>query len=209
MKQFFVVFLAGGWLLWSACGSPVNPPNTAPDADSLARKDSMSNAFFPVGDYLMTEILHVDSLPVAIVRYTTQKGRTDSAFISPAEFNNLAKQFLVTEFRDGSFQKKYRESSFMDKTTQSVTFTYSTPDRDLPLQRVDVLAAPGPAHNGTNQVKSIYLEKTFTSGDTLVLQKMFWKADRNFQIITRTNVHGKPLADKQVKVVWDNGEGEE
>jgi len=209
MKYFFVVALAGG-LLWSSCGSPVKPPSgDASGADSLARKDSMSNVFFPVGDYIMTEILRVDSLPIAIVRYTTQNGRTDSAFISPAEFNNLAKQFLVTEFRDGSFQKKYRESSFMDKTTQSVTFTYSTPDMDLPLQRVDVLAAPGPSHNGTNQVKSIYLEKTFTSGDTLVLQKMFWKADRNFQIITRTNVHGKPLADKQVKVVWDNGEGEE
>ena len=47
------------------------------------------------------------------------------------------------------------------------------------------------------------------TGDTLVLQKMYWKAGRNFQIITRTNVHGKPFADKQVKVVWDNGEDEE
>lgn len=157
----------------------------------------------------MTEILRVDSLPIAITRYTIQNGHTDSAFISPAEFNNLAKQFLVTEFRDGSFEKKYQESSFMDKTTQSVTFTYSTPDRDQALQRVDVLAAPGPSHNGANQVRSIYLEKIFTSGDTLTLRKMFWKANQHFQIITRTTVHGKPLADKQVKVVWDNGEGEE
>ena len=196
-------------MLWSACGSPVKPPNAAPDADSLARKDSMSNAFFPVGDYLMTEILHVDSLPVAIVRYTTQKGRTDSAFISPAEFNTLAKEFLVTEFRDGSFEKNYQESSFMDKTTRQSTFTYSTVNRDLPLQRVDVLVAPGAARNGSNEVKSIYLEKTFISGDTATLKKMFWKAGRNFQIITLINVHGKPPVDKQMKVVWDIGEEEE
>jgi hypothetical protein len=209
MKQFFVVFLAGGWLLWSACGSPVKPPKTAPDADSLARKDSMSNAFFPVGDYLMTEILRVDSLPVAILRYTIQKGRKDSAFISPAEFNTLAKEFVVTEFRDGSFEKNYQESSFMDKTTRQSTFTYSTVNRDLPLQRVDVLVAPGAARNGSNEVKSIYLEKAFISGDTATLKKMFWKAGRNFQIITRVNIHGKTSFEQQLKVVWDSGEEEE
>ena len=207
MKHFFIVVLAGGSLFWSACGSPVKPPsNTAADADSVARKDSMSNAFFPVGDYLRTEILRVDSTPVAITRYTVQQDRKDSAFISPAEFNKLAAAFLLPEFVDGSFEKKYQESSFMDKVTRSSTFTYSTTERSLPLQRVDVVTIPG---NTSYRVKSIYLEKSFVSGDTVVMQKMYWKAGRNFQIITQTNVHGKPAADRQLKVVWDIGEDEE
>jgi hypothetical protein len=209
MKYLFVVFFAGG-LLWSACGTPGKPPSdTAPDADSLARKDSMSNVYFPVADYLMTEILHVDSIPVAIVRYVIQNGRTDSAFISPAEFNTLAKGFLLPEFRDGSFQKNYQESSFLDKATRTASFTYSTSDRTLALQRVDVVTASGAARDGSDQVKSIYLEKSFASGDTVVQQKMYWRAGRNFNIITRTNIHGKPPIDRQVKVVWDTGEDDQ
>jgi hypothetical protein len=207
MKHFLIVVLAGGSLLWSACGNPVkSSSNTTADADSVARKDSMSNAFFPVGDYLRTEILQVDSTPVAITRYTVQQDKKDSAFISPAEFNKLAAAFLLPEFGDSIFEKKYQESSFIDKVTRSSTFMYSTTDRSLPLQRVDVVTVPG---NTSNRVKSIYLEKSSISGDTVVMQKMFWKAGRNFQIITQTNVHGKPAANRQLKVVWDAGEDEE
>jgi hypothetical protein len=195
------------WLLVSACGNPAKSPHSNnSEADSLAGKDSMANAFFPVGDYLRTEILHVDSLPVAITRFTVEEGRKDSAFISPPEFNKLAATFLLPEFGNGSFEKNYQESSFVDKTTRGATFTYSSADRTLPLKRVDVVTAPG---RTSNQVRSIYLEKSFTAGDTAILQKMFWKAGRNFQIITQTTLHGKPLADKQLRVVWDTEEEEE
>jgi hypothetical protein len=207
MKYFVVIFLAGGWLSLSACHDKARTDGAAGSTDPLT-KDSTANVFFPVGDYLETEILRVDSTPVAIVKYTVEKGRKDSVFISPAEFNALARQFLSPEFGNGSFQKDFQESSFMDKATRSVTFTYSTQNRSLPLQRVDVLAIPSP-NRSSNQVKSIYIERTDGSGDTLTLRKMYWKAGQNFQILTRTSVHGQPPIERQLKVVWDNGEEEE
>ena len=139
------------------------------------------------------------------MKYTVQNGRTDSGYIQLTEFNALALQFLLPEFKDGSFEKKFTENSFGDRATQSVTFTYSTTDQSLPLQRVDVVAASGTQNN---QVKSIYLERTRVSGDSVILQKMYWQAGKNFQIISLIRVKGQPPVQQQVRVVW-NAETEE
>ena len=106
-------------------------------------------------------------------------------------------------FKDGSFEKNYTESSFMDKTTQSVMLTYATTDNTLPLQRVDVMATP---FNGSQQVRSIYFEKTRKSGDSIILQKMYWRANRSFQVVTSTRVKGGSPIEQQLKVVWNDEE---
>jgi hypothetical protein len=206
MKHLVALFLAGSLICWTACHNQAHPASAANETDSLAAKDSASTLFFPVGDYLETEILYVDSTPLAVKRYTIQKERTDSAYIQPAEFNTLAREFLLPEFKDGSFQKNYTETSFVDKSTHSATFTYSTTDKTLPLQRVDVITVPGVR---ANKVKSIYIQKIIRTGDTAVVKKLYWRAGRNFQILTRTNVPGMPSVEKQVRVVWNNDEEDE
>ena len=146
--------------------------------------------------------MRVDSFPIATMKYTIRNGRTDSGYIQLTEFNELALQFLLPEFKDGSFEKKYTENSFADRATQSVTFTYSPTDQDqpLPLQRVDVVTASG---TQGNLVKSIYMEKTRAAGDSAILQKMYWQAGRSFQIISLIRVKGQPPVQQQVRVVWN------
>jgi hypothetical protein len=205
MKNFVFVCIAGGWLCCSACANHRQSP-ALHQQDSLSSQDSAKNAFFPIADYLETEIMRVDSIPRAMMKYTTRGGKTDSGYIRLSEFNTLALQFLLPEFKDGSFEKNYTESSFMDKTTQSVTFTYSTADKDLPLQRVDVRANP----TGTdNQVRSVYLEKSRVSGDSVILQKMYWQGGRNFQVVSLIRIKGRPPIQQLLKVVWDTDEDNE
>jgi hypothetical protein len=201
MKYLIALSLILGLTIVS-CKNPGQ--QTAPSSKDSIPPNDTANTFFPVAEYLETEILHVDSVPLALKKYTTIKDRTDSAFIQVPEFNTLAKQFLPQELHDGRFEKDFTESSFMDKSTQSVTFTYSTAVAELPLKRVDVLTI---AHNGSQQVKSIYLEKNYSSGDSLITQKMYWRAGKSFQIATRTTLKGKPSIEQLLKVVW--GEEEE
>lgn len=144
--------------------------------------------------------MRVDSFPIATMKYNVRNGRTDSGYIPLPEFNALALQFLLPEFEDGSFEKNYTENSFVDRASQSVTFTYSTTDQSLPLQRVDVVTASG---TQGNLVKSIYLEKTRVAGDSVILQKMYWQAGRNFQIISLIRVKGQRPVQQQVRVVWN------
>jgi hypothetical protein len=201
MKNFALVCLAGAWLCFNACAHHGQQPAPG-QQDSLSNKDSAKNSFFPVADYLETEIMRVDSFPIATMKYTIRNGRTDSGYIQLTEFDELARQFLLPAFKDGSFEKNYTENSFADRGSQSVTFTYSPTDQDqaLPLQRVDVVTASG---TQGNLVKSIYMEKTRMAGDSAILQKMYWQAGRSFQIVSLIRVKGQPPVQQQVRVVWN------
>jgi len=195
MKNFSAFFFAGSLLLATACG------NHTPSSPPVQKDSSASTSFLPVADYLLGEISYVDSTPLAIRKYTTLDNRADSSFIEAAAFNQLAKEFLTPELATDSFARNFSENSFMDKTTGYLTFTYSARDKALPLQRVDVLAAPG-AGAGADKVKSIYLEKMFPAGDTIVMKKMFWEAGRSFLILTSHQLPGKAPLVNQLKVVW-------
>lgn len=198
MKYLAVLCLAGT-LLSGAC---VNHQPAIPVRDSTPDTDStQKNNFFPVANYLQTEIQQVDSTPAALVRYRTNGHQTDSAFISPPEFNKLASQFLPPEVSDSSLEKNFTESSFADKTTASITFSYTPIDKDNVLQRVDVLTAQG---KRAQEVKNIYMEIRRVTGDSVVLQKMLWAAQRKFQIVTLTSVKGVKQPEQQLRVVWDD-----
>ncbi len=202
MKQFLVICLAGGWLCWNACRNAAGPAGPSPGTDSLTNKDSASNVFFPVADYLESEILYVDSTPLAIFKYTVQNNHKDSVLISLAEFNKLASEFLPPELAPETLQRNYQESSFMDKLTKSATFTYSTTDRNLSMQRLDVQTGTG--FRGSNEVKSIYMERSVVSGDTTSFRKMLWRSKHSFQIFTRMNIRGQSPVERQLKIVWDD-----
>jgi hypothetical protein len=203
MKLFVVLCLAGGFFL-GACGNHKRPADLTRQ-DSPLQADSNKNAFFPVAEYLESEILYVDSVPLALRKYNIGNGRTDSALIQVPEFNKLALQFLPPDLHNGNFEKSFTESSFMDKTTQSVTFSYSTALNDLALRRVDVQTS---VSYGSQKVKSIYLETSRHSGDSLILQKMYWRAGRSFQVMTITSMKGKAPMEQQLKVVWGDEEDE-
>ena len=203
MKNFVLAIIAG--LCWSACAHRGGQPVSILQ-DSLSHQDSSRDAFFPVADYLEAEILRIDSFPEALRKFTTRDGRTDTTYIQLPEFNALALQFLVPAFNDGSFQKQYTETSFMDRSTETVTLTYSPTDKDLPLQRVDVVTI---ADNGVNKVRSVYLENRKVAGDSVIFQKLYWQTRHQLQIISLITVKGQPPVGQQVKVVWDPDEDNE
>jgi hypothetical protein len=166
------------------------------------KKQEKTN-FFPVADYIRSEISNVDSLPLRIVKYDIRDGHTDSTFIQAAEFNQLAKEFLPEALDAPAFGAAFTENAFLDQTTQSLTFTYSLKNNKPGLQRVDVLATPDP---GFDKVKSIYMEELIEKKDTSIIKKMYWRARKSFQVITIIQPANQTAINKQLKVVWDNFE---
>ncbi len=156
---------------------------------------------FPVSAFVAGQLHVVDSLQLPVVKYTTTNNSTDTALISTLEMITLAKEFTEPDITDPQLKKFYRESSFADQSVPSVTFTYSTPNPDLEIQRVDVIIQPDPVRN--DKVSSIYIEKKTRSQDTLIDKKLYFKANRNFQIITQAQAGGQ-VSVSQLKVVWDN-----
>lgn len=182
----------------TACHQPAVPPINP----ITAATDSAQKNFFPVADYLRGEIRYVDSMPLALLKTNIRDDRTDSSFIKPDEFHRIAGEFLLPDLEKEQLSKKFLENSFMDRATGNLTFTYSALDKHLPLQRVDVVAIPAPT--GATQIKSIFLQTSEPSGDTLVVKKMLWTAKKNLLIITSLQPREKPPVVRQVKVVWDS-----
>jgi hypothetical protein len=201
MNKFVLACIAGGWLFCDACAHHPQPPSSR-STDTLSHHDTAGNSFFPIAEVLESEIRQVDTIPVAIRKSVIARGRTDSGFIKPAEFDALASQFLVPEFRNGRFESDFTETSFIDNATQAATFTYSTTNKDLPLQRVDIIATPEGANH---QVKSVYLERNRVSGDSSILEKMFWRAGKRFQVLSLIHVKGQAPVEQQLIVSWESG----
>jgi hypothetical protein len=172
------------------------PPSENNDSTEKAK------VYFPVLDFIKSEIRHVDSLPIGIVKYTTENGVTDSNYIKPEEFHHLAQQFVLPALKKETFEKEFAETSFFDNTTQYASFVYSTHNGDLDVQRVDVLAKPQDVVY--NKVQSIYIEKRSGRADSSITQKMYWKAGQNFQITTEVQTKSETIS-RQIKVVWNAG----
>lgn len=143
----------------------------------------------------------VDSFAGGILRRTTINGKKDSGYIQPPVFRRLANQFLVPELLDSaSFHEHFKESSLMDETTQMMNFIYTLKQPDWPLRNVMVYVKPSLQND---QVNRIYMEREFTSGDTAIQQKLTWKMQEYFYIITLRQPKNGPAVTSMEKVIWD------
>ncbi len=157
--------------------------------------------FFPILGFLKGEITIVDSTPVGIKIYTTSALANDSGYIDNKEFHRLANEFLPDVLEDSVFRREFRETSFMDNAG-SATFYYNTTNPGIALKRVDVVTERTDTYD---RVKSIYLEKNYREGKNIITKKLYWRAGRNFQIITQKQT-SDDTETELIKVVWDNGE---
>lgn len=127
-------------------------------------QDEQKPDIFPVNSFLAEQIHFVDSLQLPVFKYTTINEIKDSILISIQEFKILANEFMLPDITHPSLSRFYKETSFADQSIPNVTLTYSTSDKDLEVQRMDVIINPNPVLN--DKVKSIYIEKISKRNDT-------------------------------------------
>src|SRR5690242_19398159 len=182
MNRPFLMTAAIAFILWS-CGEKSQPAEARSDtlkaaADTIPKAAS---PYFPVYDYLSGEIAYVDSTPVGIMKYTTIGKVKDSGYIQLEELDKLVSEFQLPEINDSSLNKKFQETSFVDKSNGSATFFYKPNEPSTSIKRIDVVTAKGEIYD---EVKSLYIEREVRNSDSVTLKKLIWKPKRNFQIIT-------------------------
>jgi len=159
-------------------------------------------SFFPTASFFAGQVKMVDSLQLPVLKFVTAaNGHTDTSQITTREMGLMATDFLQTDLTGPEFRKLYKEQSFADQSISSVTLTYSTTHKELPIQRLDVLINPNPVMN--DKVRSIYIEKLEKHGDTSVLKKMYWKTDKHFLVISSASVDNDSAIVTQLRVQWD------
>jgi hypothetical protein len=185
----------------SACKNSVTETK-APIQDTVAEKKKQ---FFPVLDFITSEIRAVDSLPIGIKMYTTKGNVLDSSYIKAEEFDRLAAEFTAADLEPGKFQMKYTETSFYDNTTKASSFVYTPVNNEDSVRRVNVLVTEGSAYD---KVSGIYIEKFTSQNDSSVMRKLYWKPGKQFQINSEIQVPDKSPVVTQVRVVWNTEEDE-
>lgn len=166
-----------------------------------AMQDSLANIpFLPVADFIRNDISKVDSFSGGILKKVTNNGKKDSSYIQLPAFHQLASQFLVPELDSASFRTHFKEHSLMDETTQMLNFIYTQNQPDWPLQKVMVYLKPSLSDDKVNRV---YMEREFTSGDTVIQQKLTWKMQEYFYIISMRQPKNGPAVTSMEKVIWD------
>ena len=189
MNKAFKSFPALFVLIMIACNGPAKK-----------KSDETSN-YFPVNDFILSEIKLIDSLPVGIMKKQTSGNQTDSGYIQLPEFHTLSKAFINPELEKGKFEENYSETSFGDETTGFFTFTYEPKNNKVNVTRLDVLAKQGAA---SDKLHSIYMEKRYVNKDTSITEKLYWKSNISFSIYKEKRAGTDTSAKvEKLEVIWD------
>ena len=68
---------------------------------------------------------------------------------------------------------------------------------------MDVLATPDELHG---KVKTVFMQAAMNKNDTFIVKKLYWQANKNFQVTTISVLPNQSKTISQLKVVWDAGE---
>ncbi|MGN6435410.1 MAG: hypothetical protein ACTHMM_02715 [Agriterribacter sp.] len=175
--------------------------NNSSESSSDNGEDNSTKQYYPIASYIESQLKYLDSVPLAIMHYTTINNVTDTTIAEKKDFrNSVGAAFIQSDISGTEQKKKYDETSFIDATLGVITLTY-TPrknENDLPVSKIDVLLS-----QENSAVKTIYIEKVLRGGDSTVLKKMLWKANKSCQVTSIIEKNSQPARTIQERFVWD------
>jgi hypothetical protein len=152
--------------------------NAAPAPKTKEELQATDTAhFYPLETYFKDQIQYVDLRNFNLYRITVKNGIRDSAAISKDEFLAVASTFLRYDIAEPAVKALYRETSFEDLSTGSLTLNYKPDDKKATVQNIDVLM-----DQEGHMVKRIFIRAIYTKGDTTVTEQCSWKSNRSLQV---------------------------
>lgn len=193
MKQVIIaVFVL---LIYTSCNTKQDGAADAPTV--AATPDSVK--FYPVKDYLSSQIQELNTTPYFIYKITMESGKKDSTVLSNKnDLKYWTDKFLAFDISDPSVKKYYKEEIFNDATLGTLTVTYTAVKTDLPVQTVHVLL-----DGEANKVKHIFINTKTVSDDSTVIEKLGWNARKSCfvnRIVLAKNASEKT---QQNNIIWN------
>ena len=153
--------------------------------------------YYPVNQYLRSQLSGIESSTKQPYKITITGSGKDSTIITKEEVKSLAQLFLNDSITAFGMKEKYTENIFQDQTTASYTFSYTSKDTLLPVQRILVLL-----DTATQQVKNIIYSIARASADSTITEMLWWKNDKGFTILSSLKLPGGTEKKRQIQVGW-------
>jgi hypothetical protein len=170
--------------------------NSSNESNKADKNDTTK--FFQINQYLQGQIKEVNTTPFFIYKIDVTNDKQDSTPINTTIFNQLSQQFLKPDLNDEKIKHYYNESIFEDQTTKSFTISYSTTNKALELQNVEVLL-----NEDGQTVKRLFLRKFYNYPDSSAIEQLSWKPGESFQINRSVQKQGNSETSRQTMVVWN------
>jgi len=196
MKNYWIFLL----FTFSIVACKNNKQSTAPPNSEAVPNEKEPKSYLPIASFINEDIRNVEAFAAGILLKTKKGQKTDSIFIKPEEFKNIAREFLASELDTAIFHNEFTEESIADQTPQSVNFIYTSGNDKTILRKAIVYTTPSQTNH---KVSRIYMEKENKSGDTTIKQKLTWKIKQYFII---TEIRQTPQGFNSVitrKATWD------
>lgn len=143
--------------------------------------------------------MYIDSMPLAVLKYTTVNHVTDTSIVEKKDFKAIAATFMTPDIGSPELKPQYEETSFIDATLGTMTLTYIAKNEKTAIRKADILLK-----QENTGVKNIYIEKIIPGTDSTITKKMLWTANRNCQITTLVQKKDQPEAITLERYVWDD-----
>jgi hypothetical protein len=195
MKKYWIVLLFS----WSIIACK-NKNQSKPPESGTVPNENESKSYLPIASFINEDIRNVDAFAAGILLRTKNGQKTDSLFIKPEEFKNLAREFLTSDLDSAIFSNEFSEESIADQATQTINFIYTSANDKTILRKAIVYVTTS---QSTDKVSRIYMEKENKSGDTTIKQKLTWKIKQYFIIteIRQTSQGFNSVITR--KATWD------
>ena len=160
-------------------------------------KRSEDGSFYPALSVISSEMHALDSLPLAVIRYSGKGTETDTSIVEKPDFKTIAELAFSPDISKPPLNRLYREEVFLDQTLNRVVLRYGTEEPDAVVSLLEITLDPD-----SEKVRSMYIEKQVRRGDTMRTVKSVWTVGRQLQTSVIGRVGDKPLPDVKERFVW-------
>jgi len=133
--------------------------------------------YFPIQTFLQQELNQIDSLPVAIFKYSKRNDKTDTIIIEKKQFREITSALLNIDLLNKDNLDAYTELVLEDTDIDNINISYTTDDKKLPIKQLQLNIKPG-----TSLVKNFYVERMDQINDLNILRKILWTSQKGVTI---------------------------
>lgn len=133
--------------------------------------------YFPFQTFLQQELNQIDSLPVAVFKYSKRNDKTDTVIIEKKQFREITSALLNIDLLNKDNLDAYTELVLEDTDIDNINISYTTDNKKLPIKQLQLNIKPG-----TSLVKNFYVERMDQINDLKILRKILWTSQKGVTI---------------------------
>ena len=136
-----------------------------------------SKEYFPFKSFLTNELNEIDSLPIAIFKYETRNGKTDTSIIEKNQFREISTSLIELNLQEKKTIEAYNELVIEDTDIENIAIHYTTENQDYPIKQLQLNIK-----TGTSILKNFYVERLDYINDILIVRKILWRSKKDVSI---------------------------